>query len=82
MMRRVALRTVSIPKVSLRRVALSDKQKERKPAFWDVDNLLLEDGSNLLLENGGCVLLEFTPPHLILESEDKLLQENGNYFIL
>ena len=81
--------SVGLPKVTLGEVRLHtislgaerDGQKP-KPPFWNVDNLLLEDGSNFLLEDGGCVLLEFTPPHLILESNGKLLQENGKDFIL
>lgn len=55
----VGLPKVALGKVQLGMIVLGRKRSENipTPPFWNVDNLLLEDGSNFLLENGGCILI-------------------------
>lgn len=58
-MRKVRLRKVSLGSVGLHRIAFSDyKKSEPKPPWFDVANLLTENGGFFLLENGGALLLE------------------------
>lgn len=55
----VGLPKVALGKVQLETIVLGAKRGEYTPTppFWNVDNLLLEDGANFLLENGGCILI-------------------------
>lgn len=48
---------VSLLGVKLQKVKLSPVGK-KKPPFWRVDNLLLEDNYNFLKEDKGAILLE------------------------
>lgn len=57
-MKKINIPIVSLPNISFHRVALSKKRKEQKPPFWNVDNLLMENGDNLLFEDGSAILLE------------------------
>ena len=57
-MKKINIPIVSLPSVKFRRVALSKKRKEQKPPFWNVDNLLMENGDNLIFEDGSAILLE------------------------
>lgn len=59
MMRKVALRTVGIPKVSLRRVALSEKRSQVTPPKppQQGNYLLMEDGNYMLYEDGSKIIL-------------------------
>lgn len=57
-MRSVSLKKVSLGKSKLFRVSWSDGSTEQHKPWWNVSNLLLENGANLLLENGGAILME------------------------
>lgn len=58
MIRKVGIPVVNSPSVKLPRVALSSERKDVKPPFWNVDNLLIDNGDNLLLTDGGCLLIK------------------------
>ena len=49
----VGLSVVELPVVGWPQIG-----SDSKPPFWNVDNILTEDGGNVLLEEGGCILLE------------------------
>lgn len=57
-MKDINIPTVSLLNVNIHRVALSEKIKLKKPMFWNIDNLLMENGDNLLFEDGGAIVLQ------------------------
>lgn len=57
-MNEIKLRKVQLGYVGLHRVAFSERETERKPPWWDVANILTEDGGFMLTEDGGAILLE------------------------
>lgn len=54
----VKLQRVTLGSVRLRRVAFSVRRGEKKEPWWDVANILTEDGGFLLTEDGGAILME------------------------
>ena len=57
MMLDINIPIVSLLGVKIPIVALSTEEKKRPP-FWNVDNILLEDSNNFLLEDNSAILLE------------------------
>lgn len=58
-MRKIGLHKVTLGRVELPRVAFSDRKGgEPKPPWWDVANILTEDGGFMLTEDGGAILME------------------------
>lgn len=55
----IGLPKVALGTVRLGAIVLGVKRGEYTPTppFWNVANLLLEDGANFLLEEGGCILI-------------------------
>ena len=53
----IGLYTIGLPSVTTEGIGWVGKS-EPKPPFWDVDNILMEDGDSLLNEDGGAFLLE------------------------
>lgn len=57
-MKRVKLHRVALGGVSVKRVAFGVRRGENKEPWWDVANILTEDGGFLLTEDGGAILME------------------------
>lgn len=57
-MKSVGLQRVALGTATLPRVAFTPKRGEINPPWWDVANILTEDGGFMLTEDGGAILLE------------------------
>jgi len=57
-MKKIYIPIISLFSISLECLDLASTATSNRPAFWDVDNLLLENFANFTLEDGSAILLE------------------------